>query len=64
MKVYRIDYDTRTHGLQVEWIGSRVEAAVSCKLIQKEGFLPRARAVHVPTEKAELLVWLNAHGKD
>jgi hypothetical protein len=62
MKVYRIDYDTPTHGLQVEWIGSRV--AVACKRIQEEGSLPRARAMHVLTEKAELLVWLNANGKD
>jgi hypothetical protein len=63
MKVYRIDYDAPTHGLQVEWIGSRVAGAVACKRIQEEGFLPRARA-DVPTEKAELLVWLNANGKD
>ena len=64
MKVDRIDYDTPTQGPQVEWIGSRVEAAVACKRIQEEGFLPRARAAHLPTEKAELLVWLNAHSKD
>ena len=64
MKVHRIDYDTPTHGLQVGWIGSCVEAAVACKRIQEEGSLPRDKAMHVPPENAELLVWLNANGKD
>jgi hypothetical protein len=43
------------------WHGTKIEAAYACKRLVDDGFTPSAKPVSIPTEKANLIRWLNVN---
>lgn len=61
MRLHRLDYQDDDHGTIVEWFASQREGEARRRDLAADHFIFSLKAVEVPTNKADLIHWLNLY---